>query len=98
MAKKVEMDETPAESEEKLTIAELAKRHGQIQPAPIAGDDPYSADHNIAAVLNGWNWHMLHVFAGVTMTSQNYLAAIEAAKLGKPHAPANLKPEQGGTK
>lgn len=84
--------EAPAEAEaskvEALTVEKLAAKHGQLQPAPIAGDSPFSAAHAVADLLHGWAHHKLYVGGEVTMSDADYLAALEAAAQGKTHAAA----------
>lgn len=71
------------------TLAELAKRHAQLQAAPIAGDHPYKADHVVADTMHGWTFHKLYVGTDVTLSDADYLAALEAARTGKRHAAAD---------
>lgn len=76
----------------KFSLADLAKRHGHVKPAPIAGDSPLSALHQSADVLHGWALHKHYTGEDVQLTDEDYLAALEAAKAGDPrkvHAPAN---------
>lgn len=77
--------------DELFTATELAKRHGQYQGARVKGDDPFTALHNTAAVLNGWTLHEHKTGEIVKLGDAQYLAAIEAAKLGKPHADTNKR-------
>jgi hypothetical protein len=87
-----ETTEQHEESADTATIVELAKRHGHmLKKTPIAGDDPFSAAHNVASVLNGWKAHEVSTGEIVTLTDADYLAAVEAAKAGKAHAPTCLR-------
>jgi hypothetical protein len=70
-----------------FTVSELAKRHGQIQGA-MAGENPMSAAHQSAAVLNAWAKTAHEQGEEVKLSDADYLAAIEAAKLGASYAPA----------
>ena len=68
-----------------FTVKELAKRHGHHQGARVDGDDPHTALHNVASVLNGWQLHEHRTGEVVKLTDAQYLAALDAAKRGKAH-------------
>lgn len=74
-----------------MTLLELAKKHGQFQGARVGGDDPFTALHNVAVMLNGLARHERTTGESVSLTDAEYLAALEEAKKGKPHAPVNKR-------
>lgn len=58
----------------------------------VAGDNPHSAAHQSASFLNGWELYTNQTGAEVVLSDEDYLGAIEAAKKGEAHAPANHRP------
>ncbi len=80
--------EAKVEAKELLTVAELAEKHGQTQATPVPGDSPFKSDHLVADVRHGWAQHKHFVGGEVRLSDSDYLAAIEAARDGKTHAPA----------
>lgn len=96
MGKRDEHDavDAPAKAEaptELMTVQELAAKHGQTQPTPVPGDSPFRSEHLVADVRHGWQHHTHFVGGPVRLSDADYLAAIEAAKDGKVHAPANRR-------
>ena len=94
------VEKTPKE-QTTYTLAELAERHGQDftfltsegkrvrQVVPDA--DPFRTQHMMASTAHGWipyehNWGL------VRLSDDDYLNALEAAKNGRVHAPANKRP------
>lgn len=83
------------------TLIKLAVRHGQtfhragadgnLYPTVPAHDSVLRAAHLQADVLHGWTKHERHTSEAVLLTDSDYLSAIEAAKTGKTHAPANKR-------
>lgn len=55
------------------------------------GDSPYSPDHLGADVLNGWSRLQSYTGEQPKIYQADYKAALEAAKGGKDHAPANFR-------
>jgi hypothetical protein len=82
----------PAPDVAPLTVAELAEKHGHSNPAPVQGDTPFTPLHLLADSLNGWTRHKAYKSEDVTLSDADYLAAIEAAKNGVAHSPANKRP------
>lgn len=79
-----------AQASELLTVSALANKHGQTRKVrEDLGDSPYSPEHMGADVLNGWARHKKFVGTEAVLSDADYLAAIEAAKVGKAHEPAN---------
>jgi len=75
-----------------LTLLALATKHGQLgRPAPDGSR--FSAQHEAAAVLHGWNAHEYHRGA-VELTDEEYTAALKAAGTGTTHGPANRRPQK----
>jgi hypothetical protein len=72
-----------------LPVTTLAKNHGQLLASPD-GEPAYRAPHMAAAVLNGWNAYERLLGEQPKLGADVYLAALEAAKLGKPHEPATV--------
>jgi hypothetical protein len=67
----------------RYTIAELAKRNGQIRSArEDLGDLPYTPEHLAASVLNAWARHDYFIGGEVALTDAEYLKCINAAKIG----------------
>jgi hypothetical protein len=79
-----------AEPAPEFTPDELATKHAQKRPAMI-GDPPYSADHLVADVLNGWTRFERTVGTAPKLTEAAYLEALEAAKQGKACDAANKR-------
>lgn len=80
--------EPKVEATELLTVSQLAEKHGQTQTVHVAGDTPFKSDHLVADVRHGWAHHTHFVGGEVRLTDAEYLAALEAAREGKTHAPA----------
>lgn len=76
-----------------LTVSDLALKHGHANPngPAVAGDTPFTALHLLADSLNGWTRHKAYKAENVTLSDADYLAAIEAAKIGSAHEPANKR-------
>lgn len=106
MGRKDPIDETsvPAESaapsEQTFALLELAQRHGLVIAfdktqhrfqAIDQHDAPYKADHLVADVRHGWKLSESRTHEAVKLSDADYLAAVEAAKLGKTHGPANKR-------
>lgn len=94
MARQQEQD-TPQENapEKKSTVAELAKKHGQILPE-LKGELVFSPEHASAAILNAWTFRKHFHGEDVQLTDAQYLGALEAAKEGKPFESANFTPKK----
>ncbi len=101
--------ETPAVSAApSLTLPALAVKHGQtfhrlgkdgqLYPTVPAHDSTFKRDHLLADVLHGWTKHETHTSEAVSLSDDDYLAAIEAAKTGKTHAPANKRAAEAAQK
>lgn len=75
-----------------FTLAQLAKQHGHALNTPVAGDNGFDALHAVASVAHQWEKHERETGVPLTMSVENYLAAIEAAKEGKTHDPVNHRP------
>lgn len=83
------------------TVSELAVKHGQtfhrlgkdgnLYPTVPAHDSVFNQFHLQADVLHGWTKSERHTSIAVRLSDDDYLAAIEAAKTGKTHAPANKR-------
>jgi hypothetical protein len=58
---------------------DLARKHGQVR-RPVPDGDRYSAAHELAATLNGWNVYGYHY--DLDLTDEEYLDALECAKAG----------------
>lgn len=96
---KSEKQEQPQEPVD--TLYNLAVRNGQtfhrrgkdgnLYPTVPSHDSVLKAEHLQADVLHGWTLHERHTSETVVLSDANYLAAIEAAKAGKTHAPANKR-------
>lgn len=86
VAESLPVAEVPAVAPE-LPIAKLAAKHGQLRDLKISGsgDPPHTPEHLYASVINGWNAYELKMGVEATLSDAAYLAAIEAAKLGKAH-------------
>lgn len=96
-----------APTEEKATdqplskLSALALKHGktfhrvgkdgQYYPTVPGHDSPLTQEHLQADVLHGWTKHERQTSEDVLLSDADYLAALEAAKLGKTHAPANKR-------
>jgi hypothetical protein len=80
---------------ESLSLPELAAKYKQLSRSAVGCDcSKFSGDHNVAAVLNGWN-KFERVFGPVSLTEDDYLGAIEAAKNGEAFEPANFREPRG---
>jgi hypothetical protein len=96
-----ERETTP--TAEVFTLAELAERHGQTfsfltregkkVTQVIPDSDPYRLDHMLACTAHGWIPHEHH-YGLVKLSDDDYLKALEAAKNGRVHAPANKRPKK----
>jgi hypothetical protein len=98
-----EKTEQPKEapSAQLFTLAELAKmnghtfhklgKDGELYPAVPSHDSVFKATHLQADALHGWSKHEHHTSELVRLSGEDYVAAIEAAKMGKTHAPANKR-------
>ncbi len=97
-------DSLPLESKDAAPVAlilDLAMKHGKtfhrvgkdgnMYPTVPGHDSPFKQEHMQADVLHGWTKHERHTSEFISMSDEDYLAAIEAAKLGKTHAPANKR-------
>ncbi len=75
-------------------VGELAKKHGQTLKLtfPRKRIVP-SAEHKAAAALHGWNDHQHHAGEPMSLTDEDYLEAIEAAKR-PPQGTNKLRPHQ----
>ena len=92
-------------TEQNKTVAELALKHGHtfyrqgrdgiLRPTMPAHDSPFKAEHAQADVLHGWTLFSSHTSEEVRLSDEDYLAAIEAAKSGKVHGPANKRAGKG---
>jgi hypothetical protein len=93
---KNEPDTLPNSKVPAATLHQLATKHGQLQGAAVDGCE-YSAAHNAAAVMHGWNVFEYN-YGPVLLTDDEYLKALEAALEGKePHVAAIRKKESHGT-
>ena len=81
------MDKTEA-----LTVAELAVKHGQARDPAVSEDSGFSRDHLGADAAHGWKRHKHFHAQDVRLSDEDYLAAIDAFRDGKTHAPANMRP------
>lgn len=83
------------------TVSELAIKHGytfhrlgkdgNMYPTVPAHDSVFNQFHLQADVLHGWTKRERHTSEPVRLSDEDYVAAIEAAKTGKTHAPANKR-------
>lgn len=102
--KSAELPQEPKEAAAPVqlqTVAQLAVKHGLtfhrvgkdggLYPTVPGHDSPYKQEHMQADVLHGWTKHERHTSESVCLSDEDYLAAIEAGKLGKTHAPANKR-------
>lgn len=86
------------------TVNELAVKHGhtfhrrakdgQLYPTVPAHDSVFKRWHLVADVLNGWTKESNKGGDPTRLSDADYLAAIEAAKLGKKHSPACRRAEK----
>lgn len=89
-------------------VSDLAVKHGhtfhkqgkdgKLYPTVPGHDSPFKAEHLQADVLHGWTKHENHTSEQVLLTDEDYLAAIEAGKVGKTHAPANKRAAEAAQK
>lgn len=85
------------QDEPKSTLFELANRNGQLFVpnqkfhSVDAHESPFKATHQVADVRHGWTLHEKTVHQNVTLSDADYLSALDAAKKGKTHAPANFR-------
>ena len=105
MGKSEQKNETPIE-QPKLPVSDLALKNGltfhvaktdkktgkviYLRQVP-AHDSVYKAPHLQADVLHGWSKSERLTSQETQLTEVDYLAAIEAAKTGKTHKPANMR-------
>ncbi len=90
------------------TVSVLALKHGHtfhrvgkdggLYPTVPAHDSVFKQEHLQADVLHGWTKHERHTSLPVRLTDDDYTAAIEAAKTGKTHAPANKRTAEEAAK
>jgi hypothetical protein len=82
------------------TLFDLAKRNGQLfnrDPkltrfqASDEHESPFKPTHQVADVYHGWSLHWRTKHQEVFLSDADYLAALQAAKLGKTHEPANRR-------
>ena len=74
-----------------LSLADLAKKHGQLRAVnPDLEDSPLSPEHMAAAVLHGWNAFAFFKGGQVMLSDADYLAALEAVGKGEAHGPADF--------
>lgn len=91
------MDEVKPIDPQLFTLAELAKKHGQVQAVPVSADfdDGYSRWHRAADVRHGWAQHKYMTGEDVMLRDEDYLKAIEATKdrdsQETRHWPANFR-------
>lgn len=79
------------EPDETFTTAELAKLCGHVRSVPLPFDDGLTPDHLAADQLNGWTLHEKKTGEVARLSKDDYLAAIEAAKVGEAYEPANFR-------
>jgi hypothetical protein len=101
MAKNEKQDTMAQDSAPVDTLMNLAIRNGNtfhrigrdggMYPTVPAHDSVLKAVHLQADVLHGWTKHERHTSESVLLSDTDYLAALEAAKTGKTHAPANKR-------
>ncbi len=101
MAKNAQTETQEAPAAPVDSLLKLATRHGHtfhrmakdgnLYPTVPSHDSVLKAAHLQADVLHGWTKHERHTSEEVLLTDADYLAAIEAAKTGKTHAPANKR-------
>lgn len=92
--------------EDMATVEALAVKHGQtfhrmgkdgkLYPIVPSHDSVFKRDHLVADVLHGWTLYSNKGADPMRLGDDDYLLAIEAAKEGKTHAPANKRPEKVG--
>lgn len=103
------LEDKPEAAPAQLTsVSELAKKHGhtfhamakdgKLYPTVPGHDSVFKTAHLLADVLHGWTKHETHTSEPVTMSDEDYLAAVEAAKAGKTHAPANKRTAEQAAK
>lgn len=90
------------------TVVKLAVKHGHtfhrvgkdgnLYPTVPGHDSPYKQEYMQADVLHGWTKSERHTSEAVCLSDEDYLAAIEAGKLGKTHAPANKRTAEEAAK
>lgn len=79
------------EPEETFTAAELAQLCGHVRKVPLPFDDALTPDHLAADQLHGWTLHEKQTGEVARLSKDDYLAAIEAAKVGEAYEPANFR-------
>lgn len=73
------------------SIHEWAKEKDQVNRGIHSPEhDLYKTDHSVAAVRHGWNWYEKH-YGPVELSEEDYLEALEFAKIGEVHEPANRR-------
>ncbi len=97
-----------APAEQLKTVAELAVKHGhtfhsvgkdgKLYPTVPGHDSVFKQEHLQCDVLHGWTKHERHTSEDVRLSDADYLAAIDAAKAGKTHAPANKRTAEEAAK
>jgi len=87
----VEQESHQQERATTFTVAKLAVMHGQAHATTVADDSPFKADHLVASTRHGWLKHEHDTGTPVMLSEHDYLAAIDAARQGKVHAPANKR-------
>lgn len=83
-------DAAPA-AEPTFPVSKLAERHGQKHSSTAGDDEPWKVDHLVASTRHGWLKYERDTGLPVTLTDADYLAALEAARGGKVHGPANKR-------
>ena len=84
-----------------LSVSDLAIKHGNtfhrrgkdggLYPTVASHDSVFKAAHLQADALHGWTRHEFKNSETVRLSDADYLAAVESAKSGKVHAPANKR-------
>jgi hypothetical protein len=90
----VEAPSAPAQ----LTVAALAAKHGHTRKTVVDGDTPFDRSHLGADAAHGWSRHTALKSQDVTLSDDDYLAAVAAFDNGETHAPANKRGETTFTK
>lgn len=85
--------ESTSSQPELLGLPELAAACGELaKPAPDGGK--YLWRHNVASFLHGWHQHEYHQNCAVTLTLDDYKAALAAVDSQTTHGPAVRKADK----
>ncbi len=98
------MTEYEYKKDELPTVSDLAIKTGQtfhkygkdgkLYLSVASHDCQFKRDHLVADVIHGWTLYSNKGAEPMRLSEDDYLAAIEAAKIGKKHTPAIRTPEE----